>query len=111
MTKILTTLFALAAFAGSAAAADSAPAGDAPKPKPYVLDTCIVSGDKLGDMGEAVTVVRAGREIKFCCKGCIKDFDKDPAKFLKKIEEGEKAKADAKPKATPDTGAHGAHQH
>ncbi|MBI5940693.1 MAG: hypothetical protein HY859_09730 [Caulobacterales bacterium] len=98
----------LVALAAAGFAADAA--GDAPKPKPYVLDTCIVSGDKLGGMGGAVTVVREGREIKFCCKGCIKDFDKDSAKFIKKIEEAEAAKAkDAKPAAT-DAG-HGAHHH
>ena len=30
-----------------------------------------------------------GREIKFCCKGCLKDFNKEPAKYIKLIEEGE----------------------
>lgn len=108
MTKILTTMLAMAAFAGSIAAADAAT--DPPKPKPYTLTTCIVSGDKLGGMGEAVVVTREGREIKFCCKGCIKDFDKDPAKFLKKIDEAEKANANAKTDAKPGT-SHGAHQH
>jgi YHS domain-containing protein len=28
-----------------------------------------------------------GREIKLCCKDCRKDFDKDPAKYLKKLDE------------------------
>jgi hypothetical protein len=90
MTKILTAMLALA---GTMAAADPATAAVA-KPKPYTLDTCVISGDKLGSMGEAVVVVRNDRELKFCCKGCVKDFDKDPAKFLKKIDA-----AEAKPKA------------
>jgi hypothetical protein len=107
MTRTLATLLALAAFAGFAAAADTATTADAPKAKPYPLDTCIVSGDKLGAMGDAIVVVRDGREIKFCCKGCIKDFDKDPAKFEKKIDEAAAAKTakTAKPAAVE----HGAH--
>jgi len=59
------------------------------KPKPYVLKTCIVSGEKLGEMGPPVTYVYEGRDIQFCCKNCIKDFKKTPAKYVKKIEEAE----------------------
>ena len=59
------------------------------KPKPYTLKTCIVSGEKLGEMGKPAVYEHEGREIKFCCKDCIKDFKKDPAKFVKKIEEAE----------------------
>ncbi len=56
-----------------------------PKVKPYTLDTCIVSGDKLGEMGKPVVFNYKDQEIKLCCKACRKDFDKDPAKFLKKL--------------------------
>jgi len=56
------------------------------KPKPYTLKTCIVSGEKLGEMGKPIVYVSEGREFKFCCKDCIKDFKKDPAKFVKKLE-------------------------
>ncbi len=59
------------------------------KPKPYTLKTCVVSGEKLGEMGKPVMYVHEGREIKFCCKDCIKDFKKDPAKYVKKIDEAE----------------------
>ena len=65
------------------------------KLKPYTLETCVVSGDKLGEMGKPFEYEYKGREIKFCCKNCVKDFQKDPAKYVKKIEEGE-AKAKAK---------------
>jgi YHS domain-containing protein len=66
-----------------------------PKLKPYTLKTCVVSGDKLGEMGEPYVYEYQGREIKFCCKGCLKDFNKEPAKYIKKIEEAEaKAKKD-----------------
>ncbi len=93
MSQFLTVLFALTLGASALIAADTAPAAEAVKPKPYTLDTCIVSGDKIGSMGDAIVVVRDGREIKFCCKGCIADFDKDPAKFLAKIAAAEKVKA------------------
>lgn len=59
------------------------------KPTPYTLDTCVVSGDKLGDMGKPYVFTYEGREIKLCCKSCYKDFKKDPAKYIKKIEEAE----------------------
>jgi YHS domain-containing protein len=59
------------------------------KVKPYTLKTCIVSGDKLGEMGDPYVFKYEGREIKFCCKGCVKDFKKEPAKYIKKIEEAE----------------------
>ena len=64
------------------------------KLKPYTLENCVVSGDKLGEMGKPFVYEYKGREIKFCCKNCVKDFNKEPAKYVKKIEEAEaKAKA------------------
>ncbi|HWX18360.1 MAG TPA: hypothetical protein VN578_00510 [Candidatus Binatia bacterium] len=68
------------------------PAAQKEKPKPYTLKKCVVSGDKLGEMGDPYVFVHEGREIKLCCKSCLKDFNKSPAKFLKKIDE-EEAKA------------------
>ena len=55
--------------------------------KPYPLTTCIVSGEKLGGMGKPYVFEKNGQEIKFCCKNCLKDFNKDPEKFLKEIAE------------------------
>jgi hypothetical protein len=63
-----------------------------PKAKPYPLDTCAVSGEKLGGMGDPYVFVHEGQEIKLCCKGCLKDFKKEPAKYLKKVAEAEKNK-------------------
>ncbi len=61
------------------------------KAKPYPLKTCVVSGEKLGgDMGDPYVFTHDGREIKLCCKSCLKDFKKDSAKYTKKIEEAEK---------------------
>ena len=56
---------------------------------PDLLTTCPVSGEKLGEMGKPYVFTHEGREIKLCCKSCLKDFKKDPAKYVKKIEEAE----------------------
>jgi YHS domain-containing protein len=57
-------------------------------PKPDKLTTCPVSGEKLGgDMGKPYVFVYQGQEVKLCCPGCKKDFDKDPAKYIKKIQD------------------------
>jgi hypothetical protein len=56
------------------------------KVKPYPLTTCIASDEAL-DPAEAVGLVHEGREFMFCCKSCIKDFTKEPAKFVKKFDE------------------------
>ena len=61
----------------------------AEKLKPYTLKTCVVSGDKLGEMGDPFVYTYKDRQIKFCCKGCLKDFNKDPKKYIKKIEAAE----------------------
>jgi len=54
--------------------------------KAYLLDTCIVSGEKLGSMGDSVSYVHNGQEVKFCCKGCQGAFKKDPNKYLARLE-------------------------
>ena len=53
---------------------------------PYPLDVCIVSGEKLGSMGEPITIVHEGQEIKFCCDSCPPKFNEDPEKYLGKLE-------------------------
>ena len=64
----------------------SAPAAAAPTDaKAYTLDTCVVSGEKLGSMGDPVVKVYDGQQVKFCCSSCVKDFEKDKAKFIAKI--------------------------
>ena len=63
----------------------------AEKPKPYTLKKCMVSGDDLDETGDMKPYVftHQGREIKLCCESCLKDFKKDSAKYIKKIEEAE----------------------
>ena len=54
----------------------------------YPLDTCLVSGDALGgeDMGEPVDKIHAGKLYRFCCKGCVKEFNKQPEAFVAKVD-------------------------
>ena len=62
------------------------------KPKPYPLDKCIVSDEKIGadaDMKPHVFVVD-GQEVKLCCKSCLKDFNKNKASYMKKIADAQK---------------------
>jgi hypothetical protein len=96
--KSLKPLALTLVFSGLLIAPLTGSADDSKKPKPYPLTTCVVSGEKLdGDMGKPYVFTYkdkkvkddAGREIKFCCKDCRKDFDKDPAKYIKKLEEAE----------------------
>lgn len=53
---------------------------------PYPLDYCIVSGEKLGSMGEPIVKVYDGREVRFCCSGCVKRFEADKGGYLAKID-------------------------
>ena len=62
------------------------------KAKAYPLDKCVVSDEKLDSMGKPYVFKHEGREVQLCCKSCLKDFQKDPTKYIKKIEEAEKAK-------------------
>lgn len=59
----------------------------------YPLDTCPVSGEKLGK--DAVTVVLSGMkdksldgtQVKFCCPKCEASFKAEPGKFVEKMNE------------------------
>ncbi len=62
------------------------------KAKPYPLDKCIVSDEKLGEHGKPYVFTHEGQEIKLCCKDCVKDFKKEPAKYMKKIEDSNKTR-------------------
>ena len=95
--KLLQTLTGTVLLFGFLAAPIVALSADVPdgqkaeKAKPYTLKTCPVSDEKLGgDMGDPYVFTHEGREIKLCCKSCLKDFNKDSAKYIKKIEAAEK---------------------
>lgn len=53
---------------------------------PYPLETCVVSGKKLGSMGDPYVIVHEGQEIKFCCDACEPTFKEDPAKYLAELK-------------------------
>jgi hypothetical protein len=87
--KNLTATLLAISFLGGPMAALAADQKPDVKAKPYTLKTCAVSGEKLGEMGDPYVFVHQGREIKLCCKSCLKDFNKNPAKYVKKVEEAE----------------------
>jgi YHS domain-containing protein len=95
MKRTLLKIAAVVLLAGSPALAH---ASDTNSPsnstnavvKPYPLDYCIVSGDKLDEHGKPIVIRYHGQEIKFCCADCVPEFKKDPATYLKKIQDAEK---------------------
>jgi hypothetical protein len=111
---IAALVFAAAAFAHDEAQHKEKPAASANAKAAYPMTTCVVSGDKLGgDMGDPVDYVykqpgKPDRLVRFCCKDCIKDFQKDPEQYLKKLDEAAAAKAR---NAKDDSTAHAAHKH
>ncbi len=46
---------------------------------------CAVEG-KDHEVDPKVTVVYKGKTIGFCCKDCQEEFEKDPEKYVKKLE-------------------------
>jgi hypothetical protein len=40
--------------------------------------------------------------VRLCCKGCVKEFKKDPAKYLKIIDDAAAAKAKGAASAASD---------
>jgi len=53
--------------------------------RPYPLDTCIIMDSKLGSMGDPITKVYNGQEIKFCCQPCVEEFEQNPEEYLAKL--------------------------
>ncbi len=73
-TKILSAaLLALTLAFGPALAAESKP-----------QTTCPVLG---GNIDKQVYTDYKGKRIYFCCQGCDAEFQKDPEKYLKKMQE------------------------
>lgn len=97
LTRVFLSLMSLAlglACFGAAMAAgdhnpDALPAGlDKPTATSqlYPLDICIVTGEKLGSMGDVVIYNHEGREIRFCCQGCVSKFEANADDYLGKID-------------------------
>jgi len=67
-------------------AAEPATGRAAPGPTyPYTLDACPVGG-KLGSMGDPVVKLYDNREVRFCCAGCIDEFEANHAKYWGEID-------------------------
>jgi YHS domain-containing protein len=56
-------------------------AEEAVSPKPQT--NCPVMGGKID---KNVFADHEGKRVYFCCKGCIPEFQKNPAKYIKKLE-------------------------
>lgn len=80
MKLTLALLSSLLFGIGLAAAADTG------VPATYPLKKCVVSDEELGGMGKPVKVTHEGTDVYLCCKSCLKDFNKDPAKFVAKVK-------------------------
>lgn len=52
----------------------------------YPLKKCVVSDEELGGMGDPIDYVHGTRLVRFCCKSCVKEFAKDPEKYLGKVD-------------------------
>lgn len=70
-------------------AAGDPPAAPARVGYAWPLNTCIVSGEPLGDkpvvkvLEDAKDPAVNGREVRFCCEKCAATFDANRAKYLK----------------------------
>lgn len=67
---------------GSAAAMDKASPVSG-----YPVDVCVVSGEKLSTAEKPVTKMIDGREVRFCCNGCVATYEKDKATYSKKLDD------------------------
>lgn len=97
-------LLTLLAISTPTFAADAAPAATA-----YPLATCVVSGEALDSMGETYVHIykeegKPDREVRLCCKGCLKKFNKSPVKYLEKLDAAQRPVAEKPSAADAHTG-------
>ncbi len=50
------------------------------------VETCVVSGMKLGSMGKPYVHEHEGRTVYFCCAGCVGRFESNPEEMLTKLD-------------------------
>ena len=80
----------------------------------YPLQTCVVSGEQLGSMGDPHEVVIAGRLVRLCCAGCEEELRAKPLEHLPALDEAWKRQGMPAPtESVPDAedGAHGDEEH
>src|SRR4029450_7276455 len=80
---VLTATLLASPFAAFAADAAKDQENKKTEKTKYPLTKCVVSDEKLGDMGDPYVFTYEGKEVQLCCKSCKKDFDKNPKKFVK----------------------------
>jgi len=84
LVALLTTcLLASCASTGSDSNSSATSAGGV---KPYPLDICIVTDNELGSMGDPISLIHEGQEVKFCCRPCVKKFQRDPQRYLAQLQ-------------------------
>jgi YHS domain-containing protein len=82
MIVLLTAAFTLSAFAADPSPSASASAAPSAQTSQKAANTvCPVSGDTVGDVGKPVYAQYKGQTIAFCCKDCLKKFNKNPDKY------------------------------
>ena len=89
MKSITLPLLAVATMLGAIV---SATAADPGVPKDYPLTKCPVADETYGGDMTPYKVTHEGTDVWLCCKGCLKDFNAEPAKYVKKMEAAEKKK-------------------
>lgn len=57
----------------------------------YPSKACPVSGEALGSMGDPINRLYGTKLVRLCCKGCLKSYEKNPAKFAEQIYGTKKA--------------------
>lgn len=67
---------------------------------------CPLSGESIKE-GEAIKYEYNGVAYNVCCKMCLKDFKKNPEKYIKKLE----AQKEAEEKKEGHGDEHSGHQH
>jgi YHS domain-containing protein len=55
----------------------------------YPMTTCLVTTEETlqGEDATPINAVVNNRLVRFCCKGCIRKFKKDPDRYLKTLDE------------------------
>jgi hypothetical protein len=71
----------------SASSEDSPRVATAEEIAAYPMNVCVVSGEELGSMGDAVNLFHEGQLVRLCCDNCIDTFNDEPQKFVTKIVE------------------------
>ncbi|HZC34315.1 MAG TPA: YHS domain-containing protein [Chthoniobacterales bacterium] len=82
LIAILTAVCTISAFAADPNPSPSPSAAPSAQTSAKAVNTvCPVSGDTVGDIGKPVYTEYQGKTIAFCCKDCLKKFNKYPDKY------------------------------